>query len=371
MKILLEIYLAENLGDDLFLKMILERYPKVTWYIFCQKKAYDTNFLKKYKNVRLLRLPHFLYMFLYRTSLLEKYQYHFILKKLNLDAVINIGGSIFMEIKGWEKLYNRRRFIWRKFKSKDKKSFVIGSNFGPYNGKEFVQKYSELFSYVDDVCFRDLYSYSLFNKLDNVRMEPDMILALEKINIEKKRGTIGISVINLKNRMHLFEHSNNYIDKMVEIVEFYEKKEYQVTLISFCKEEGDEEAINEIIKKSNSNKIGKLFYDATEIENFLNQFASFEKIIACRFHSAILSYVFQNKFYPLIYSKKTSDTLMDYKLANIMTKIEDIQMLNLEQLEIDFDRKSTLNTTISENAENHFLKIDAYINEQIKGEQFE
>ncbi|AIQ76183.1 polysaccharide pyruvyl transferase family protein [Paenibacillus odorifer] len=359
MKILLEIYLAENLGDDLFLKMILERYPNVTWYIFCQNKAYKYNFLSEYKNVRLIRLPKIIYTVLFRTNLLNIYHYY-IMGKLNLSATVSIGGSIFMEIKGWKRLYERRRFLWSKFKSNGKKNFVLGSNFGPHKDENFVLSYNELFKELEDICFRDSYSYSLFPELNNVRNEPDIIFSLEANTQKKIENSIGISLISLENRLDLINYKEIYIEKMVEIINHYNEKKKQVTLISFCQIEGDEEIINDILNRINKADTHTLFYRGN-IESFLQEISSIEKFITCRFHSLILAYILNSKFYPIIYSKKTSDIISDYNLSNSMTFIEEIDKLTIEEIEFEFENNKGINKSILDKSERQFWELDKFI----------
>ena len=48
----LNMYLKQNLGDDLFLKVILERYPNTVFHIQSDIN-YKKTFLKKYKNVKI------------------------------------------------------------------------------------------------------------------------------------------------------------------------------------------------------------------------------------------------------------------------------------------------------------------------------
>jgi colanic acid/amylovoran biosynthesis protein len=282
------------------------------------------------------------------------------MKKLNLSATVSIGGSIFMEIKGWRGLYRRRKFLWSKFKLDGKKNFVLGSNFGPFKDKKFIQMYNDLFKEVEDICFRDSYSYSLFPELGNVRNEPDIIFSLET-NIHKKiEKSIGISLISLENRLDLVNYKEIYIEKMVEIINHYNEKKNQVTLISFCKIEGDEEIIKEILNRINKADTRTLFYKGN-VESFLQEISSIEKLITCRFHSLILAYILNSKFYPIIYSKKTSDIISDYNLSSSMTFIEEIDKLTIEEIEFEFENIKGINKSILDKSERQFWELDKFI----------
>ena len=49
-KILVDAYYAKNLGDDLFLKILFDRYSDVDWYLFGADEDYK-NIFKEYDNV--------------------------------------------------------------------------------------------------------------------------------------------------------------------------------------------------------------------------------------------------------------------------------------------------------------------------------
>ena len=57
MKIYLESYLAENFGDDLFIQILLERYPNQNFYAISDG---FNNYNKKYKNLKVYS-NHFLF----------------------------------------------------------------------------------------------------------------------------------------------------------------------------------------------------------------------------------------------------------------------------------------------------------------------
>jgi colanic acid/amylovoran biosynthesis protein len=282
------------------------------------------------------------------------------LNKYDVSATVSIGGSIFMEVKGWEKLFAKRKFFWNKYKSNGKKNFVLGSNFGPHRHEKFIQSYNDIFKELDDVCFRDTYSYSLFPELDNVRYEPDIIFGL-KTNIQKKiKKSIGISIISLENRVDLIKYKELYIEKMVEIINYYKIHNYQITLISFCQIEGDEEMINVILDRINHANIRTLFYRGN-VDSFLHDISAIEKLITCRFHSLILAYILNSKFYPIIYSKKTSDIISDYNLSNSMTLIEEIDKLTIEEIEFEFENHKDIKKSILDKSERQFWELDNFI----------
>lgn len=202
-KIFVDVYLAFNLGDDLFVDILSKKYPNTEFTLNYVGNNYD-DFLKQYENVSRREY-----------SLKDK-----ILQKLSIkdtltdyksiarehDAMIFIGGSIFRDEDYHQELYNYRNCILGEFEKLKKPVFVLGANFGPYKNMGFLNDYKKFFRRCKDVCFRDKYSYNLFKELKNVRYAPDIVfqLDLDKYKKEEKNEVIGFSIIdvNLVERLY-------------------------------------------------------------------------------------------------------------------------------------------------------------------------
>ena len=308
-KILVNAYTSLNFGDDLFLKILFDRYHNVKWILPRGGRIYKELF-REYENVEV------------KCSLLFRVKNKVGIKEKNsiftkYDAGIYIGGSIFMEIPKWRKQLLERKRLIKSFSRKNKPYFILGSNFGSYKSDEFMNEYVRLFKYCRDVCFRDKYSYSFFRKYENIRKAPDIVFQLKPRNITKIKNSIGISLIDISNRDELSKYENNYLNKVRDLVLEGNKRGYRFTFFSFCKHEGDLIAINKVVKL-----IGKECRENFEVVNyegnideFLEKFESMENIIGTRFHSVILSQVFNQGLYPFIYSDKTLNVLRDIGLG--------------------------------------------------------
>lgn len=357
MNILLDIYLEKNLGDDLFLESILKRYPTHNFYIFTRLDYSD--FEKRNPNLKIVKLNRYLNYALSRLNKMSYYKKKFI-KNNQIDMLVAIGGSIFIEFEGWEKLYKERLSLWKYMQIEAKKVFVLGSNFGPYRSEAFFEKYDEAFKFVDDLCFRDQYSYDLFKYHKQVRKEADVITSypIESYLSQERENAVGISVINLSDRQQLAQYQDEYIKKMVTFINHYTLKGKKVYLISFCQHEGDEE-ISELILaqvKERKDQVEKLYYRG-DIEDFLKRFAKIKQIIACRFHSIILSLLFDKEFYSLIYSQKSSNFITDSKLHNPMSNIEEIGSLTPIFLEESI-KKAENKKQLVISGEKQYLNLD-------------
>lgn len=362
--ILVNGYFGVNFGDDLFFKILFERYPKVKFSFY--SNSYLQNLNEKYKNiyfnydnveVKKYNKIRRVFEKLGNTTVMDKIQYS------KYDGTVFIGGSIFMERPYWENSYTEKKNVINYFYKEKKPVFIIGSNFGPVKTDKFKRKYSELFDKCTDICFRDKYSYDLFSNKTNIRLAPDIVFQLKCKNIEKVKGTVGISVINVEHKADLNKYVDDYNSKIKEIVEKLIITGKKITFFSFCKAEGDEEAIDKIVqlideKYKSSISIEKYSGD---IDGFLEKFESMENIIGTRFHACILSQVFNQGLYPIIYSDKTYNVLKDIKLNKHYKYIKDINMLDVDELIKVISANKINNVNLFKKAKEQFKGLDNYV----------
>lgn len=358
-KILIDAYLAKNLGDDLFLKIVFDRYPDIEWHIITTDKTYNDTF-SSYSNV-VVHHDSLFHKIINRTDSLYKQRTQIFGRKY--DALLKIGGSIFIQSTHWKKQVSLNRTLIQSFKNNNRPVFILGSNFGPFTDQEYLKVHKEMFRLCDDICFREQYSYNLFQELPNVRVAPDIVFSLKYRKKNKKKNTLGISVIDLSEREDLVAYEKSYLKKHAELIKKFVTNGHEVTLFSFCELQKDTIAIEKILDlldKDVLNRVKVAKYTG-KIEEFLNEFASMESIIGCRFHSIILAMVFNQNFYPVIYSNKTYNVLKDLNLDKELTFIKHIDELNVEKVfEVIKDNKFRDHTIFNE-AEKQFAKLDKYI----------
>lgn len=362
-KILVNGYFGVNFGDDLFFKILFERYPEVKFEFY--NNSYFQQLYGKYveiysnnKNVQVRKYNKLRKIFqkIGNTKLIDRIQYK------DYDASVFIGGSIFMETPLWRYSYMEKENIINYFYDSQKPVYIIGSNFGPVNTDEFKIKYNYLFNKCEDICFRDKYSFNIFDG-NNIRVAPDVVFQLKATGIDKVKNSIGISVINTNNKSDLRIYEKAYNKKIKELVETFIELGKTVTFFSFCESEGDMEAINKIIalvdiKYLNSIRIQNY---TGNIENFLIEFESMESIVGTRFHACILSQVFNQGLYPLIYSDKTYNVLKDISLDKHYKYIKDIEDLNIKTVIDTIENNKIENKEIFKEAEKQFKGLDKYV----------
>lgn len=296
MNVYLMAHTKNNLGDDLFTSMLTSRHPEVNFDIDIGDKEH-TQSLKKFQNVNIMN----------QNRDLERIDVN------KYDAIVFVGGSIFMEHNGMQYLKDFNKFI-KHAKNNSVPFYYTSCNFGPYETEEYYEIAKDMFRHCKDVYFRDKYSYELFKDVESVRYAPDLILSYDLKNIEKKKDTVGISVIDLSIRKNLRDFENQYFETLKNNIEEYQKQGKKVYLYSFCKYEGDERAIEKLEKMiQDKENLEIVRYDG-DIDKFLNIYSQMEYMICTRFHSMILSKKLNQKIFVLSYSDKVNHVIKDLEL---------------------------------------------------------
>ena len=311
-KILLNAYLANNLGDDLFIRIICEQFKNILFFII-ESKPY-TNAFETIPNIKICP----------QKDALE----------IKFDLQIMIGGSLFMQPRDihnihakYESVTNTRIFL-------DIPFIIIGANFGPYTEKKHFELYKSWFSTLHDICFRDNQSYDLFKDLPNVRWAPDVIFNYKLQNyIQQHARAVSISCIYNNQRIGLHNYSQKkYFQKLANVSIYYIENGYDIKLASFCTQQGDLLAAYEILKyipTEYHRRIEILEYNGFNINVFLSSFLNSEYIIGTRFHSVILGWLANIPVFPIIYNIKTYNVLKSYGFEGNYTNIEDIDKCTL------------------------------------------
>lgn len=358
MKVFLDIYLALNFGDDLFLDIILKRYPNITFITNYTGNSY-VNFFKEYKNVKKRNYTLF-HKILRRLKIYDHLNNFDVIAK-ECDCAIFLGGSIFRDEPYHTTLYRERTSIMKSFLKYNKKIFVLGSNFGPVVNNDFYQDYYNFFKKCEDVCFRDSYSLELFSTLENIRKASDIVfnLDIEKYKKGKKEKIVGYSIIDFRHKFGLEEFHDNYIENIVESIKTMSKKGYKCEILSFCENEGDLEVAKEINKRLSKEENYKLsiynYYG--NIQDVIEKISTYEYFIAGRFHANILGMLLGIKLCPLIYNQKTLNLLNDLGYNGKIITTDNLFELS-EMKFIKEIQEYKLDEKIIMDAKNQFLKLD-------------
>lgn len=323
MKILVRGYFNLNVGDDLYLHLLFRRYKETNFCFVPPDEHYEiyAKHFSCYPNVKVLPRSF---------SLVDRIKLKFGISRPNFavlkefDGCIHIAGSIFME-----NLHNNEFDVFLKrevkaFHKLGRPYFFLSCNFGPYITHKYLTEKQKLFSLATDVCFRDRYSKDLFSDLANIRYAPDAVFAYDFPPAEKIPNTLGISIIDLRSRRSLAENFKNYIENIVQAGEIYIKKGYKVTFFSFCKDEGDHKAAKEAISILNSKgKAASHVIYSGDMQGFLSRYSAMERVIACRFHSMVISAMLGQPVVVLSYSDKIARVVKDLNLPFVCCNIHE------------------------------------------------
>lgn len=392
MKVFVNAYLENNLGDDLFFEILKNRYNGNKFYVMSSS-------IKKEDNV-----------VVYKNKFINKIIRRFELKKLitnKCDLIVSIGGSMYMEQKNDT---NRKFFLGKK------PYYILGSNFGPYHSETYFNNAHKFFEKAEDVCFRDKYSYNLFADIPVVRYAPDIIFSLdvEKLlynpidktkgrttdkTIDKAKDNISVnnieesnydnaeikdnkdknksqvkravfSIISCKNKLDE-KYEEKYRQAIIEMTKRLIDNGYKITYMSFCKNENDELAIEEILNKLNENvnqnsaKENNLrdfietYYYRGNIKEALEVLNNSDIIVGTRFHATILGLLLNKTVIPIIYSDKTKHVLEDLSFKGKTVDIRELENYNIEELFEKENMDYKLNVEkIRKEAELQFKELD-------------
>lgn len=358
MKVLISGYWNNNLGDDLFLKIISQHYPKHDFYIIAGKKAFDS--FNGIKNIHQVSIPLSVKVLnklmvtchLDSSKLLANFQ----LKIMNnFKAYCEVGGSLFiLPQEGMGRQYNLRQ----KITHLDLPYYVIGSNFGPYFSNEQVSNYRRLFKSINHVTFRDKNSYELFSGLNNISYAPDLVFNLDTSSFNVSEDYTLISVINPKE--HFNERiTKNYFQYLEKVIQNLLRQGEHVMLMSFCEAEGDLQAANKLKEKFDTSAVQ--IFNHTSINKSLKVISKAKKIITSRYHAMILAWLFNKPTFVMSYSKKIDNVVQDLFPQQPYV---DIEYLNQKFQMPTFDVNDNVESIV-EKSKGQFLALDSFLNDEV------
>jgi len=366
-KVHLKAYIANNLGDDLFIRIICERY-KNTKFLLSGKKEYKNSF-QDIKNLiyisedgkvpKVLNKIYRLYLKLIKKdkSIINN-RYFFITNLISKIIKVNvlIIGSGFMEYHDWRYLVNEEYY--------DSKPYIIGCNFGPYKSNEFVKKYEGLFENAKLVSFREKSSFELFKGLSNTQYASDIVFSLNH-NDNKNKNEYGdyylLTVMNFDG-----EDQKMYKDKIIEISNKLLIDNKKIIVLSFCDSQGDNLFGDKVYEELNKNKLIKLLsYNDLGMQKSLDIIRNSEKIISTRFHGMILGFLYKKPVIPICYSEKTVNVLRDMGIEKNIFEFRNIDELDVAKLDEYFINISDEKLEFLINDSNRHFKL---LDEELKND---
>lgn len=352
-KVVLYAYDKSNLGDDLFIHTITRRYPNIKFYLWSDRNNKE-NF-EKIKNLIVLDKDNSRMRFINRIRM-------FLATKFS-KAVVYIGGSIFAEDTDWQ-----NKAAWWNIAAEKFPFFVVGANFGPYQTEAYRERLLDAFANMQDVCFRDTWSLAKFPGVNTVRYAPDILFSYPMPKVDKPEKNIFVSLINCNARgegdkVSLKEYDSFYIENLSHLLNEYLQNGYTVTLASFCKKEGDENAVYKLRQKMDVSemdiRVKNVFYDGKNVDELTIAIARAESVIATRFHATILALVARRPVLPIVYSDKTLHVLEDVGFQGKVLDLRKVERISFDEAQENFKNVTIPNMeSLAKEAEKHFAKLD-------------
>ena len=345
-------YCRQNLGDDMFVRTLVRRYPDLVFS--CNVPPVYNQAFRMESNLRMPgNVLFFVLRLLNKLKILPQEKYKRIAACTN-ELVIRIGGSIFVESptakKKPRKLYHKNEFI-------------IGANFGPYQTEFFAEEGKKFFSKCVDVCFREKFSYDLFKKLENVRIAPDVLFGYPAYPMQKQGNGVGISLISMNERPQLQAYAEEYYATMAKVCDQLIEQGTPVTLFSFCTAEQDMEAVAEVLAKvHHADRIGVREYSGN-IDEMLGWMNKCETIIATRFHAMILGWSMGKKVVPVIYSTKLLNVINDLAYPGFKWNLLGGEIPDVDQIVKACDEALPLENIeeLARESEKQFEGLDSFV----------
>lgn len=365
-RIKLHAYFAENLGDDLMIHILLERFPQcVFWYDGVSPGSDKFLRYPNFENQRPLylkfgRINHILNILTFYRKEDFFIRHLFNRRSKKCDASVMIGGSMFMEFSDAKP---EERVAREEARLNVFPRFVIGANFGPYNEDGFKQAFEGYFQRCASVSFRDIHSYNLFSNLPSVSYAPDVVFGLEQDNAAgiANDGTVVISVIDVRSRKAIAQYADQYEIFIVNFCQTCINRGKKPVLVSFCEAEGDTRGIRQILERLPATMradIGSYEYKGN-FDEALNLFQRADFVLATRFHAMILALKFGKPFFSIAYNQKIEWVMKDVR-SDAYCRMEDVQVLSPEGILEKYNKPIEI-TKYCGNAKNHFAKFERFL----------
>ena len=327
-KILLRFYSRQNFGDDLFVKLFSEQFCDHRIELLCNPLyvprglgrnvhvspwAWLTTITGKLQGMSFSSK---------RINALLRMQYNKLeaWSKKGTDACITIGGSLFPDYKlseGDEALPFAvpesclRSYLFDSHINTASNEFIIGANLGPVFRADYFDRMKNDFSRYAHVCLRDYASYYPLRDESHIQYAPDVAFLHRPIYTSAHSDTAILSVMDVSHHTNDQKIVDTYDVFMAKVAEYYAAKGQNVVLLSLCNREGDEIAVRRILKLIPDQTRIQCYAYRGDLSPIFGLFACASVVVATRFHSMIMGFVYDKPVFPIVYNCKMEHYLQD------------------------------------------------------------
>lgn len=340
MDIYVKAFLDNNYGDDLMLVKLIKSSPDDFFFIYAECEYIE--------NIYNLMLDNFQnYMFV-NENIRDIRNNDF------FDCIVLLGGSTLQGNK-YKGCFYRLLNIINIRRIKHIKYIILGCNVGPFKNKitEFFVKH-EIKS-ADMITCRDSYSYNYISKINkNVKLYPDMLfnscnnLEIYKIH-DNSKYILGISILYTMTEKQIYSFAY-FIDKYIS------ETKNNVYIFAFSTGNNNDYKIAlDILNKCRNKDNVEIICNSYDYTYILKKLSECNRIIALRFHSAVLGLSLNIEVSPIIYSNKMENLINDLSYEG---KYIYLDKLNLDDYDnIFYTNKLYAADHIIKDAENHIKDL--------------
>ncbi|MDO9439615.1 MAG: polysaccharide pyruvyl transferase family protein [Beijerinckiaceae bacterium] len=230
------------------------------------------------------------------------------------DALIHIGGSIFIEHEG-------ALDFWKKeveyYESLPVPYFIVDANFGPFRSPDFPHLVRRILEGAADVCLRDKESYDRFSDLPHVRIAPDAGFTVNPTPSARTFDAV-FSVMDLA-ITHGEDLARSYERACGGALRELLQEGKTVCLMSFCDFQGDHRAAERIRAIADpsgrfSESVSVYSYRG-DLDEAIGILSSAGVIFGTRFHAIVIGIALGIPTLPIVYSMKTTHMLDEIGLS--------------------------------------------------------
>lgn len=292
MKILLDAYFDNNFGDDLFVDILLNRYPNDQFFVFWQ-------WVTERVLQRAERFPN-LVIFPGDCAYQEK---------MNFDAYIMIGGDVLPNGMNYKNRINAMKHV------KECGGYVAMLGFSLYEKYEeqTINDLEIMTGLADSIVIRDHASVCRLKEMIpgvHVTESTDMVFAALQ-----KRSVVQRDILGIIPRRKLYstdEEYENYCKSMAKIADAYLELDdsRKVRFLAFSTGEYDDRVASKdiIARMKHQNDVEMKAYEE-DIESFYLEIAECRAMLPTRFHGTLISVLQEIPFVPVTYEVKVTQLL--------------------------------------------------------------
>ena len=336
-ELLLFACIEKNIGDDLFIHCICQRYPQHS-FVISKGAAYGS--LKTIPNLRFSTMLKYWNFF---NAVVGRNGPRRLIKKLGKaffgiflgrhKCSVMIVGNAFKNYS----YAGPQQIEWLSSRiALSEEFFLISTNFGPYRDERWVSDCAQVFAELTDICFRDQESVRLFSSLKNVRYAPDAIFSMGKQNRACYGGRIVIvSMIDcaFRDRSEKIHQCQIPFEQwIVGLVDRFTEDGLKVVLVNSNVRQ-DRPASERVYNRvKDPDKVTIIDYDG-DIYAILKLYEQAVAVISTRLHTLILSLLYDVPVFPIVYDEKVKGVLNSCAFTEESIPIESIMACDYDRVE--------------------------------------